>query len=175
MQTRSALFWGIAWGVLAIFGKYFGPIFKSQGPSPLKMGQIGCPEKSVKNHQYTLRNIPGERKSFKVQFEVTRHNGRCNADRSIVTHISANYSNTRRTDESSGSTVSRWVMKAAEQRHTGRSIMYSGSTKIYYNKKIQFLPYGRSIGSWICLTYKTYTCHTVQNTYSASMAFSDSQ
>jgi hypothetical protein len=30
-------------------------------------------------------------------------------------------------------------------------------------KKLQFLPYGRSIGSWICLTHKTYTCHTVQN------------
>jgi hypothetical protein len=42
-------------------------------------------------------------------------------------------------------------------------------------KKIQFLSYGRSIGSWICLTHKTYICHTVQNTYSASMAVSDSQ
>jgi hypothetical protein len=30
-------------------------------------------------------------------------------------------------------------------------------------KNLQFLPYGRSIGSWICLTHKTYTCHTVQN------------
>jgi hypothetical protein len=29
--------------------------------------------------------------------------------------------------------------------------------------KLQFLPYGISIGSWICLTHKTYTCHTVQN------------
>jgi hypothetical protein len=39
----------------------------------------------------------------------------------------------------------------------------------------KFLPYGRSIGSWTCLTHKTYTCHTVQNTYSASKAISDSQ
>jgi hypothetical protein len=31
-------------------------------------------------------------------------------------------------------------------------------------KRLQFLPYGRSIGSWICLTHKTYTCHTVQKT-----------
>jgi hypothetical protein len=31
-------------------------------------------------------------------------------------------------------------------------------------RKIQLLPYSRSIGSWICLTHKTYTCHTVQNT-----------
>jgi hypothetical protein len=30
-------------------------------------------------------------------------------------------------------------------------------------KMLQFLPYGRSIGSWICLTHKTCTCHTVQN------------
>jgi hypothetical protein len=30
-------------------------------------------------------------------------------------------------------------------------------------KMLQFLPYGRSIGSWICLTHKTYTCHTVRN------------
>jgi hypothetical protein len=42
-------------------------------------------------------------------------------------------------------------------------------------KSLQFLPYGRSIGSWICLTHKTYTCHTLQDTYSASMAVSDSQ
>jgi hypothetical protein len=27
---------------------------------------------------------------------------------------------------------------------------------------VQFLPYGRSIGSWICLTHKTYTCHMLQ-------------
>jgi hypothetical protein len=27
---------------------------------------------------------------------------------------------------------------------------------------VQFLPYGRSIGSWICLTHKTYTCHRLQ-------------
>jgi hypothetical protein len=47
--------------------------------------------------------------------------------------------------------------------------------KLSWKKKLQFLPYGRSIGSWICLTHKTYTCHTIQNTYSASMAVSDSQ
>jgi hypothetical protein len=38
------------------------------------------------------------------------------------------------------------------------------STTHAHIKKIQFLPYSRSIGSWICLTHKTYTCHTVQNT-----------
>jgi hypothetical protein len=34
---------------------------------------------------------------------------------------------------------------------------------LWIRKKLHFLPYGRSIGSWICLTHKTYTCHTVQN------------
>jgi hypothetical protein len=38
-------------------------------------------------------------------------------------------------------------------------------------KKIQFLPYGRSIGSWICLTHKTYTCYTVQNTIRYDIRF----
>jgi hypothetical protein len=38
-------------------------------------------------------------------------------------------------------------------------------------KKIQFLPYGRSIRSWICLTHKTYTCHTVQNTIRYDIRF----
>jgi hypothetical protein len=28
-----------------------------------------------------------------------------------------------------------------------------------HEKSLQFLPYGRSIGSWICLTHKTYTSH----------------
>jgi hypothetical protein len=43
------------------------------------------------------------------------------------------------------------------------------------NKHQVIKRYSRSIGSWICLTHKTYTCHTVQNTYSASMTVSDSQ
>jgi len=30
----------------------------------LSMGPTGCPETSVKNYQYTLRNIPGERRSL---------------------------------------------------------------------------------------------------------------
>jgi hypothetical protein len=37
-------------------------------------------------------------------------------------------------------------------------------TAMFLQKGLQYLPYGRSIGSWICLTHKTYTCHTVQNT-----------
>jgi hypothetical protein len=45
-------------------------------------------------------------------------------------------------------------------------IVTSVGTNVSKNikKKVQFLPYGRSIGSWICLTHKTYTRHTVQNT-----------
>jgi hypothetical protein len=53
---------------------------------------------------------------------------------------------------------------------------YGRSTYIKIDsRRTIFLPYGRSIGSWTCLTHNTYTCHTVQNTYSASMAISDSQ
>jgi hypothetical protein len=33
----------------------------------------------------------------------------------------------------------------------------------FRKKKRKFLSYGRSIGSWIGPTHKTYTCHTVQN------------
>jgi len=89
-----------------MFGKYIGLIFKGQESLPLKMGQIGCPETSIRNYQYTLRNIPRERKSLEVHFEITGKNGRCNTDGSIVTHIPANYSNSRRAAETSGSTVS---------------------------------------------------------------------
>jgi hypothetical protein len=32
----------------------------------LKMGLIGCPETSVRNYHYTLRNIPEERRSEKL-------------------------------------------------------------------------------------------------------------
>jgi hypothetical protein len=35
----------------------------SSGLLPLKMGPIGCPETSVRNHHYSLRNKPEERSS----------------------------------------------------------------------------------------------------------------
>jgi hypothetical protein len=41
-------------------------------------------------------------------------------------------------------------------------VSYTHIYKKYWVKMLQFLPYGRSIGSWICLTHKTYTCHTLQ-------------
>ena len=110
------------------------PISKDQGSLPLKMGQTGCPETSVSNYQYILRNILGQRKYLKVQFEVTGKKGGCNADRSIVNHISANYSNNRRTAETSGSAVSWWVMKAVEQRYTllqRKSMFNNNNNNIY--------------------------------------------
>jgi hypothetical protein len=42
---------------------------------------------------------------------------------------------------------------------------------IFAIKNLQFLPCGRSIGSWICLTHKTYTCQTVQNTIRYDIRF----
>jgi hypothetical protein len=41
-------------------------------------------------------------------------------------------------------------------------LKYLHSTVHFCKQKLQFLPHGRSIGSWICLTHKTYTCHTLQ-------------
>jgi len=44
---------------LATFRDNIGPM--SRVP-PFEMGQIGCPETSVTNYHYTLRNIPEERR-----------------------------------------------------------------------------------------------------------------
>jgi hypothetical protein len=38
--------------------------------------------------------------------------------------------------------------------------MLGGATKA--TKKREFVPYGRSIGSWICLTHKTYQFPMIQ-------------
>jgi hypothetical protein len=51
-----------------------------------------------------------------------------------------------------------------QDRKVPTAVQRTSSLLQCFNKKIQFLPYGRSIGLWICLTHKTYTCHTVQNT-----------
>jgi len=47
-----------------------GPIFRGQEfiSWPLKMGPIGCLETSVRNYNYTLRNVPEERISDKLLF-----------------------------------------------------------------------------------------------------------
>jgi len=44
----------------------FLPTFTGQpiGSSPLKTGPIACPETSVRNHHYSLRNNPEERSSL---------------------------------------------------------------------------------------------------------------
>jgi hypothetical protein len=49
------------------------------------------------------------------------------------------------------------------EKQRGMAFGFWKTTVVKNIKKIQFLPYGRSIGSWICLTHKTYTYHTVQN------------
>jgi hypothetical protein len=41
-------------------GQPIGPTFKDA----LKFGPMGCPETSVRNYRYTLRNIPEERRSY---------------------------------------------------------------------------------------------------------------
>ena len=40
--------------------QYIGPTFKTMGP-------IGCPETSVRNYHYSLRNNPEERSSHLLQ------------------------------------------------------------------------------------------------------------
>jgi hypothetical protein len=64
-------------------------------------------------------------------------------------------------------------MEEASQPAEHVRIEYDLNSNFYnfWRKKLQFLPYGRSIGSWICLTHKTYTCHTVQNTIRYDIRF----
>jgi hypothetical protein len=60
------------------------------------------------------------------------------------------------------------------QQECGSHLLRGRSLKSHNcmeKKSLQFLPYGRSIGSWICLTHKTYTCHTVQNTIRYDVRF----
>jgi len=39
---------------------YYTASNNPEDPSPLKMGQIGCPETSLRNYHYSLRNEPEE-------------------------------------------------------------------------------------------------------------------
>ena len=54
-SSRTAFFWFITQRVVAInywrFGTPFGPIFRGQ-----ESGPISCPETSVRNYDYSLRN-----------------------------------------------------------------------------------------------------------------------
>jgi len=65
---RIVLSWGIMQHVVVIPYRRFETTYQSrfQGSGildsiPLKMGPIGCPETSVKNYHYMLRNNPEER------------------------------------------------------------------------------------------------------------------
>jgi hypothetical protein len=44
------------------FGRVYGSHLNSNNFLPVKMGQIGSPETSVRNYYCTLRNIPVERR-----------------------------------------------------------------------------------------------------------------
>ena len=59
-QKRPALFWYISQRKVIIF--------KGQDFLLLKMVPIGCPEKSIKNYHYVLRNIPEQRRISIILF-----------------------------------------------------------------------------------------------------------
>jgi hypothetical protein len=67
---RYALFWDVTQGRLVVNDvseRPIGPIFK---------GPIGCPETTITNYQYTLRNVPEEQRSHlqrRGSLESRRH------------------------------------------------------------------------------------------------------
>ena len=70
---KSALFWSITQCRLVVFLSKFRDLSVPYSVAktsttwiflPLKIGPISCPETSVKNYQYRLRNIPEERRSY---------------------------------------------------------------------------------------------------------------
>jgi len=75
LYLRTALSWVITQRRVVIYYRRFGVIYRYhlQGSRikkcfvldswPLKMGPIGCPETSVINYHYSLRNNPQERSS----------------------------------------------------------------------------------------------------------------
>jgi hypothetical protein len=64
---RYSRFWDFTRLFIDIYGESAGTVFKSQ-VLPLNMGPIACPETSVTNYQYRLRNIPEERIFNKTNF-----------------------------------------------------------------------------------------------------------
>jgi len=67
---RTALFWVIRQRVVVIYYRNCGTAYSSHlqcWKSPLKMGPIGCPETSVRNYHYSLRNNTEERSSFPLR------------------------------------------------------------------------------------------------------------
>jgi hypothetical protein len=68
LQIRFELCWAITLRVLIIPYRRFGTTCRSHfkgkdRPLPLKIGPVGCPETSVSNYHYSLRNKPQERSS----------------------------------------------------------------------------------------------------------------
>jgi len=57
VSIRLSLFWDVMLHVLVVADIFVQPV------SPLQVGPIGCPETLLTNYQYTLCNIPEERKS----------------------------------------------------------------------------------------------------------------
>jgi hypothetical protein len=63
---RSALFGDFTQRRVVVSYRRFGKTYRSHSKwpnSPVKIGQIGCPETSVRNYHSTLRKIPKERRS----------------------------------------------------------------------------------------------------------------
>jgi len=73
---RTALFWGITQRVVVISYRRFGTTYQShpQGQKSKKkknkMGPICCPETSVRNCHYSLRNAPEERSSQLLYYVI---------------------------------------------------------------------------------------------------------
>jgi len=61
LVLRIALFWVIKQRVLVISYRRSGTTYRYHFQCPSKMGPIGCPETSVINYYYSLRNNPEER------------------------------------------------------------------------------------------------------------------
>ena len=70
-SSRTALFWVITQRVVIIFNPRFGTIYRFhlQGPRNQNLGPIGCPETSVRNYHYSLRNDPEECSSHLLRDE----------------------------------------------------------------------------------------------------------
>jgi hypothetical protein len=60
---RTALVRVITQRVVAISYRRFGTTYRSH-LQPMDMGPIGCPETSIRNSHYSLRNNPDERSSY---------------------------------------------------------------------------------------------------------------
>ena len=71
----TVLFWVITQEVVAISYRRFGTTYRTHfhylysSVLSLEMGPIGCPETSVTNNDYSLRNNPEQRSSYQLRGE----------------------------------------------------------------------------------------------------------